>query len=119
MNISIKNLLFLFVIVLLGASLATNAWLSFNLAKVNKLYKEKQANLKVLAFRNMFTEEVLLADKEIDFDTRLALETSVRDLNNSEIFNQWQEFTKASTKEIASIQAKKLLRLLVEKTLIN
>jgi hypothetical protein len=67
----------------------------------------------------MFTENVLLADKEIDFDSRLSLETSVRTLNDKEIFDQWQVFTKTLTKEDASLQAKKLLRLLVEKTIVE
>lgn len=100
-------------------SLIANAYLYFLFLKTTKLYNERQANIKVLVFRNMFTEKVLLADKEIDFDTRLSLETSVRTLNDKEIFDQWQIFTKTETKEDASLEAKKLLRLLVEKTIIE
>jgi hypothetical protein len=64
----------------------------------------------------MFTEKVLLAERDVDFDTRLSLETAVRALNDQEIFDQWQKFTKSATKEEASAEAKKLLRILVQKT---
>lgn len=112
-----KKIIFIFLLcIFICASLAGNAYLYFEMQKINKLYQEKQTNLKVLEFRNMFTENVLLADKEIDFDTRLTLETSVRSLNDQEIFNQWQVFTKSITKEDASVQAKKLLRILVQRT---
>lgn len=100
-------------------SLVANGYLYFLFVKTNNLYQVKQVNLKILAFRNMFTEKVLLAEKEIDFDTRLTLETSVRALNDQEVFDQWQIFTKTLTKEEASLQAKKLLRLLVEKTIVE
>jgi len=40
----------------------------------------------------------------------------VRGLNDQEIFDQWQIFTKAQTKEEASLEAKKLLHMLVLKT---
>jgi len=43
------------------------------------------------------------------------LETTVRSLNDSAIFEQWQAFVKAQTKEDASQQAKQLLNLLVKK----
>lgn len=114
-----KKTLLVILIIVFCASLIANGYLGFLLAKTTKLYNERQTNLKILAFRNMFTEKVLLADKEIDFDTRLSLETSVRTLNDQEIFDQWQTFTQTLTKEDASLQAKKLLRLLVEKTTIE
>ena len=115
-----KKIIFIFIIcILFCASLIGNGYFYFLLTKVTKLYNQKQTNIKVLVFRNMFTENVLLADKEIDFDSRLSLETSVRTLNDKEIFDQWQVFTKTLTKEDASLQAKKLLRLLVEKTIVE
>ena len=64
----------------------------------------------------MFTEKVLLSDKEIDFDTRLSLETAVRNLNDAEIFNQWEAFVNSQTNTEATTQAKKLLELLMKKT---
>lgn len=63
----------------------------------------------------MFVEDILMADTEISFDTRLTLETAVRGLNDQQVFDQWQKFTKTTTKEEASNEAKNLLDLLVKK----
>ncbi len=110
----------IFFIILFGgfalASLAVNVFLLFTIVRNQQIYQQNQVNVDVLAFRNMFTDKVLLASGEIDFDTRLALETSVRKLADPEIFNQWQRFTECQTEAEATIQAKKLLRLLIDKT---
>jgi hypothetical protein len=97
-------------------SLLLNGVLVFMLTNNSQFYQQHQVNQKVLEFRNLFTEKVLLSEKEIDFDTRLSLETAVRNLNDKEIFNQWQAFTNSQTKEDATIQAKALLNLLIQKT---
>ena len=96
--------------------MAVNGFLVFTLLKDQQVYQKQQVNKKVLDFRNMFTEKVLLSDKEIDFDTRLSLETAVRALNEPEIFSDWQAFVNSQTKEDATSQAKKLLDLLIQKT---
>lgn len=110
-----KNIFFI-LICLLVISLIGNGYLLFSLIKANKFGQIQKVNYQMLDFRNMFTEEVLLADKEVSFDTRLRLETAVRNLKDQEVFDQWQNFVKSSTKEDASLQAKKLLHMLVEKT---
>jgi len=97
-------------------SLVFNGILVFVLIKNSETYQENQVNQKVLAFRNMFTEKVLLSNKEIDFDTRLSLETAVRALNDQEVFAQWQKFTNSQTQADATFQAKVLLEMLIEKT---
>jgi len=104
------------LIVALCMSLAINGYPIFCVVKLNQAMQTEQVNQKILAFRNMFTEKVLLADKEVDFDTRLALETAVRALNDQQILDQWKRFTDSATKEQASAEAKKLLHLLVQKT---
>ena len=85
---------FLFFIVLLFVSLAANIYLVFQLRQSIKLVEAQKINLKILAFRNMFTQKVLLADGEVDFDTRLTLENAVRALNDQEIFDQWEKAIK-------------------------
>ena len=110
-----KKAISLFFILLLCLSLALNCWLIYLIYKTVNVFQAQQVNNSVLAFTDMFIEKVLMADKEIDFDTRLELETTVRNLNDSVIFDQWQAFTKALTKEDASQQAKLLLNLLVKK----
>jgi hypothetical protein len=97
-------------------SLAFNVFLVFTIARNVQTYQQLRIDKKVLDFRNMFTEKVLLSDKEIDFDTRLSLETAVRNLNDKEIFDQWQKFTNSQTKETATTEAKALLELLIQKT---
>ena len=76
----------------------------------------QKTNQKVLDFTKIFIREVLKSETEIDFDTRLALETAVRSLNDAEIFGQWQAFTNSQTREEATNQARKLLKLLIQRT---
>ena|SRR3990167_7825965 len=102
--------------VLFFISMAGNGVLIYTLLKNSQIYQQNQINKKVLDFRNMFTEKVLLSDQEIDFNTRLSLETAVRALNDSEIFSQWQAFVNSKTKEEATDEAKRLLNLLIQKT---
>lgn len=77
--------------------------------------KEATLNVKVLNFTQMFIDNVLKAETEISFETRLALETEVRSLNDAEILSQWQKFTNSSTEEEAQENVKKLLALLIDK----
>ncbi len=77
--------------------------------------KEATLNIKVLDFTAMFIENVLKAETEISFETRLALETEVRSLNDAEILSQWQKFTNSSTEIEAQENVKKLLALLIDK----
>ena len=115
LNISPKKAVIIILSVLFCVSLGFNAWLAYQLSVVAHAYQAQQINLQTVAFTKMFVEDVLMASTEIDFDTRLALETSVRGLNDQEVFDQWQKFTKATTKEEASTEAKFLLDLLVGK----
>ncbi len=110
-----KKVIFIFLIILLCLSLAVNGWLAYLLYQSANVFQTQRINSNVLSFTNMFVEKVLMADKEIDFDTRLTLETTVRNLNDPQIFDQWNRFTKAQIKEEASQEAKQLLNLLVKK----
>ncbi len=83
--------------------------------KATSQAQESNLNIKVLDFTAMFIENVLKAETEISFETRLALETEVRSLNDAEILSQWQKFTNSSTEEEAQDNVKKLLALLIEK----
>lgn len=98
------------------ASMAVNVFLVVKISESMQICRQNQVNMKVLAFRDMFSEKILLATSDVDFDTRLELETAVRNLRNNEIFAQWQKFTKCETKEQATIEAKNLLALLIKNT---
>ncbi len=107
------------VIALFCVSLLCNAVLGVLL--VNNIYATShadpsaQVNLKILSFTNLFIEKVLMSDKDVDFDTRLTLETMVRNLDDQQILDQWQSFTHAPDSVSASTEAKKLLSILVKK----
>ncbi|MCX6720889.1 MAG: hypothetical protein NTW11_03730 [Candidatus Staskawiczbacteria bacterium] len=98
-------------------SLAFNGVLVFMLVKNSPIYQQQQEKTKISDFRNMFEEKVLLSDQPVDFATRLSLETAVRSLNDAEILNQWEKFSNSQTKVDATLQAKALLGLLIQKTL--
>jgi len=107
------------IIVILTISLSVNIILGFTILNQYTLLKQtgyKKINQNVLEFRDSFLKNIILSDKEVDFDTRLELETSVRNLNDVDILKQWQKFTKSQLKEDVSSEAEKLLNLLIEKT---
>ena len=117
-NITISKRTFVISIICVVAvvSLIFNGIFVYVLTKNAQAYQQNQINVKILDFANMFTKEILLANKDVDFDTRLALETKVRSLNDKEIFDQWEKFTKSQTKEGATAEAKNLLALLMKRS---
>ena len=83
--------------------------------KMEDVIKARQINEKTLNFTRIFVVKILKAEKEVDFETRLMLENSVRDLENSEILAQWQKFTNSKTESEAQEEVKILLEMLVNK----
>ena len=76
-------------------------------------------NEKVLEFSKLFIKEVLKAETEVNFDTRLKLETAVRNLGDEEILNQWQKFVDSKTESRAQEEVKNLLEMLVNKIVVQ
>jgi hypothetical protein len=80
-------------------------------------------NAKYLDFLKMFIKLVIRSDKEVDFETRLKLENSVRSLkeeyNDPEILLQWQKFVASTNEAAAQKNVKDLLSMLVEKTYLK
>ncbi len=72
-------------------------------------------NERVLNFTSLFVEKVLKAKEEVNFEDRLSLETVVRDLNDTEILNQWNTFVNSKTEAEAQGAVKNLLSLLLRK----
>jgi hypothetical protein len=109
-----KSILNKIIIVIL---IAGNVFLGFQYFAIKKsvavVLQNQVFNDKVLVFTKLFIEKVLKTDKEVDFETRLKLENSVRDLNNEEILAKWQKFTESKTEEEAQIEVKDLLQMLV------
>ncbi|MCK5413093.1 MAG: hypothetical protein KAI57_01830 [Candidatus Pacebacteria bacterium] len=74
-----------------------------------------QESEKVIDFTELFVEEVLNSNGgEIDFETRLKLENSVRGLNNEEILSQWKKFIDSEDEIEAQGIVKGLLNMLVD-----
>jgi len=87
-------------IVIILILLASNIFFAIQYFGLNKELNQtkialeaQKTNLKVLDFTKLFIKEVLKAETEINFDTRLKLETAVRGLNDENILAQWQKFT--------------------------
>ncbi len=79
------------------------------------ILKTQQTNKKILEFTKFFIEKVLKAKTEINFETRLKLESLVQDLNNKEILIQWQKFLESKTETEAQNNTNDLLKILIEK----
>ncbi len=82
--------------------------------QVKAIANAKNTNEKALNFTKLFVAEVLKADGEVDFETRLKLENAVRELNNDEILSQWQKFIESETEEDAQVEVKNLLEMLIK-----
>lgn len=70
---------------------------------------------KFLAFGQLFIKDVLEAENEIDFETRLKLENAVRDLNDEELLNQWKLFVASQDEASAQKEIRNLLKILMNK----
>jgi len=70
---------------------------------------------KVLTFGQLFIEDVLEAEGEVDFETRLKLENAVRDLNDEELLNQWKLFIASQDEAGAQKEVRNLLKMLINK----
>ena len=115
----IKTTLILIIVLIL---LAANVFLGVKYISLVKELRQTQAalqtqktNEKVLGFLKLFIKEVLKAETEVNFETRLKLETSVRDLKDQEILNHWQKFVNSQTENEAQNNVKDLLEVLVTK----
>ena len=114
------------ILIIILILLAGNVFLGVKYFSVVKELRQTQTalqtqttNEKVLEFSKLFIKEVLKAETEVNFDTRLKLETAVRNLGDEEISNQWQKFTESKTEVQAQEEVKNLLEMLVNKIKIQ
>lgn len=108
--------------ILICILLAGNIFFGMRYVVVQKELRESQAavsaqniNERTLEFTRLFVEKVLKSDTEVDFDTRLQLENSVRAIGDEEILAQWQRFTETKTEAEAQDEVKNLLGLLMKR----
>ena len=89
--------------------------LNGELRQAKKELNVRQINEKTLTFAKLFVEKVLQGTDEVSFEDRLRLENSVRDINDPEIFDQWQNFIKTQTDREAQDQMSRLFMMLLNK----
>ena len=112
----------IFTFVIIAVLLAGNIVLGYlyyracsEIKAEQKLEMQTEFHQKVLSFMSLFVNKVLQANTQVDFNTRLALENSVRDLNDSDVMTAWQDFTASKTEADAQSNVKNLLSILVAK----
>lgn len=105
--------------VIAGAALFRYQAVSQTLARTQTDLATYRFNAKTLNFLNVFIEKVLQSKGEIDFETRLLLENSVRELNDKEILAAWQQFVDSPSEAEAQTAVKNLLALLVKKVTVK
>jgi hypothetical protein len=112
----------LILIVIIGLLIIGNVFFAMRYLSVAAALSQTQAtadkaetNGRVLDFTSMFIDKVLMASGQVDFDTRLSLETAVRNLKDDAVLTQWQKFTASKTEADAQENVKKLLQMLVAK----
>ncbi len=110
--VALVILILLAAIVFLGLK---NIKIQRELQVNEEVFGVRQINEKILNFTNLFINQVLRAKEEIDFETRLKLENTVRGIGDDEILTQWQKFVESKTENEAQEQVKNLLDLLVKK----
>jgi len=110
------------LIIIILFLIASNIYFGFKylnsqreLRSMQSALETQKTNEEVLNFTKFFIEKVLKAEKEVDFETRLKLENTVRNLGDEEILTQWQKFTESKTEAEAQEQVKNLLEMLVNK----
>lgn len=108
------------LLIIIFLFLAVIGWWQFGQARLALVQADQKAsavncNLKVLAFASMFVEKVLNAPGEVDFETRLKLENSMRDIGDQALLTQWRNFVDSKDEKTAQTEVKKLLILLLNR----
>lgn len=86
--------------------------------EINEIKSESEKvilNKNVLSFTKMFIKQVIKSDKEVDFDTRLQLENSVRSIKDNDVMYKWKSFIDSKTEVEAQDNVKNLLEVLIDK----
>lgn len=88
---------------------------SKELSVIKKENESFHKNEKALTFMRLFVSKVLKGNIEVDFEDRLRLENTVRDIKDDEILSSWRKFTESKTETSAQEEAKNLLEILTNK----
>ncbi len=110
------------IVLLVFALFASNTWwilhdqeIQNELATLRGLAHREAIQNRVLSFSTLFIDKVLNAKGEIGFDDRLQIENAVRDLEDPEILNRWNQFISSQNENEAQTHVKMLLSLLIHR----
>lgn len=95
-----KFLVLILILLLLSGNVYLGVQSFLYKSELNQLKKDVVAheiNEKDLFFAKLLVEKILLGGVEVSFEDRLRLENAVRDINDPEIFSQWQKFTNSKS----------------------
>jgi|SRR3989344_5187931 len=87
--------------------------------KLQQELAQQQTNAKVVNFLNLFIQKVLKSDTEVSFESRLGLETAIRDINDPELLAKWEAFTGGTNEDEIQKGVKDLLEALVKKIILE
>lgn len=113
-----RKLVFIIILILLVSIIFLGVKyleLEKELSQTQALLAGETINQKIVKFAQLFVSQVLKAESEVSFETRLKLENAVRELNDQTILDQWQKFTNSKTETEAQKEVKNLLEILVNK----
>ncbi|MEA3399464.1 MAG: hypothetical protein U9R00_03075 [Patescibacteria group bacterium] len=110
------------LIIVIGVLLAGNVFFAAmyvpvkkELSLIKSNYEKVQINADVIDFTSLFIKKVIQAEQEVDFETRLSLENAVRELDDTEIMTEWENFIESKTEQEAQNNVKKLLGILIDR----
>lgn len=111
------SLLIIFIILVLSNAyfIFKSVSLSTEAAKMQNNVQTSEKNSKISEFFVLFVDKVLKSEGEIDFNTRLDLENSVRATKDEELLVSWQNFTDSKTEQDAQKEVKNLLGVIAKK----
>lgn len=112
----------LIIVTLVTLSLAFNVFLAvqytllkLELQNITTQLLSRKTDEKALLFTKLFVDKFLIGQGTVDFEDRLKLENAVRDINDPEIFKQWQKFTASSDDRQAQLATGELFNLLLNR----
>ncbi|MBU3895985.1 hypothetical protein KKG36_01600 [Patescibacteria group bacterium] len=110
-----RSVLIFLVALLVVSSLGYTLFVYQDLCVAKKTIASYHRNEKILNFTNLLIDKVIRADREVSFEDRLALENSIREIKDDDIFRLWQQFVDAKTEFDAQQMLEELLDVLAGK----
>lgn len=89
--------------------------LATKLNSVKTSLKAQETNVKAAVFAKLFVDKVLLQTGTISFEDRLQLENAVRDINDTQIFSEWQKLTASGSDSETQQIVGNIIKLLINK----